>query len=224
MPEPKLIVIGAGGFAREAAWAASGASKPWEVIGFCDDNTSSHGQVLNGVPVLGGLDRLADYPTARVVIAIGNPRTRRAVVAKLGDTMSDRFATVIHASAQVSADASIAAGSIICANVSITCQVTIGAHSIVNLNSTIGHDTVIGDYCTLAPLVGCSGAVTLGDGVEIGTGAVVRQGISVDDGGMLGMGGVLTKDVGVNELWLGNPAAYRRDLPVWGMPKKAAGA
>ena len=54
----KLVIIGAGGFAREVAWLIEDINKDkkqLDLIGFIDENEANHGKVLNGYPVLGGL-------------------------------------------------------------------------------------------------------------------------------------------------------------------------
>ena len=43
-------------------------------------------------------------------------------------------------------------------------------------------------------------------GVSIGANATIISGITIDNYALIGAGSVLTKSVGKNELWLGNPA------------------
>ncbi|MBP8959666.1 MAG: N-acetyltransferase [Bacteroidales bacterium] len=50
------------------------------------------------------------------------------------------------------------------------------------------------------------------DGASIGAGSVILCGITVGKNSMIGAGSVVTKDVPANELWLGNPARYVRDI------------
>lgn len=215
MPKRKLIIVAASGFGREVAWAAREAADPWTDIAFLDDNQALQDTEIVGCPVVGNVASWTRFTDAEFVIAIGAPRVRRSVAQAMELVQRPRWATVIHRSAQISPHVALGEGTIICANVSITTNIAIGRHCIINLNSTIGHDVVLGDYCTLAPMVAMSGNVTLGDGVEIGTGASIRQGLTIGSGSLLGMGGVLTKDIAQDGLWMGSPAAFRRELPEW---------
>lgn len=44
------------------------------------------------------------------------------------------------------------------------------------------------------------------DGATIGANVLVRPGVRVGKGALIGIGAVVTKDVGPNEVWFGNPA------------------
>ena len=46
----------------------------------------------------------------------------------------------------------------------------------------------------------------LDDLVEVGTNATLREKLVVKEGAMIGMGAVLTKDVEINHVMIGNPA------------------
>ena len=89
-----LVIVGAGGFARETAQAvraarASGTGP--ELLGHLDDDPALHGGAVDGVPVLGGCELvhalLRDRPGLRVVVCVGSPRdyaVRARLVRRLG--------------------------------------------------------------------------------------------------------------------------------------------
>lgn len=208
----KLLVIGSGGLGREAVWAARESREGWNVVGFLDDSDQTAGQRICDLPILGRIDDWVRFADHHFVVAIGAPRSRRAIVARMSQAGSPQFGTIVHSNVAMSNYVNVGAGSMILSHVSITTQVSVGRHVIVNLNSTIGHDCVIGDFTTFAPLVACSGAVVIEPGVEIGTGAAIRQGLCLGSGSMLGMGSVLTKNLPSDRLWMGNPAVERREL------------
>ena len=52
-PRP-LLLVGAGGLAREVLAAVRLQPSEWKPIGALDDDPSKHGADLDGVPVLGG--------------------------------------------------------------------------------------------------------------------------------------------------------------------------
>jgi UDP-2-acetamido-3-amino-2,3-dideoxy-glucuronate N-acetyltransferase len=49
-------------------------------------------------------------------------------------------------------------------------------------------------------------------GASIGAGSVILGGITIGENAMVGAGSVVTKDVPANELWLGNPAKFVREV------------
>ncbi len=50
------------------------------------------------------------------------------------------------------------------------------------------------------------------DGASIGAGSVILGGITIGKNAMIGAGSVVTKSVPENQLWLGNPARYIREI------------
>ncbi len=53
-------------------------------------------------------------------------------------------------------------------------------------------------------------STTVGDGASLGSGAVILGGLRIGSGALIGAGAVVTRDVGDNEVVLGNPARLRR--------------
>lgn len=208
-----LVIIGASGHGLDTYWLAEACG--YHVVGFLDDGPRPAGDQVLDRPWLGRSDDFVRFPDAELVVAIGNPRARRAVVARLEAAGQPRFATLVHPSVTVGRFVTIAPGCMITAGAQLTIDVNIGRHTIINLNATVAHNARLGAFVTLAPMVAISGNVTLADGVEIGTGASVRQGLTLGAGAMLGMGGVLTRALENDVLYVGNPARFMRALPAW---------
>lgn len=206
----ELVIIGGGGFGREACWLAEAAG--WTVLGFLDDDPAAAGSQRLEKPVLGVIGDWTRYSDAEFVVAIGSPRTRLKVVEKMSDQAEPRFATIVHPSAQMSRFVSLREGSLVAAGCILTTDIAIGRHCIIDRSVTVGHDCRLGDFVTIAPLVAVSGHVTMGNYVEVGAGALIRQGISLGEGSMVGMGGVVLKSVGSREVVVGNPARLLKTL------------
>jgi len=177
-----LAIIGHGGFAKEvAAWA----SRTY-VCSFYVENEYAG----NGALPLSKLDT-----NHKVVIAIGDPKTRRRIAEQL--PKETNYATLIHPSAQIidNKDTYIHKGSIICANVVITNDVVIGEHSHINLGATIGHNCRIGKFNTLSPSVNVSGNVTTGSCVYLGTNCAIKEKMNITSNVTIGMGSTVIGDV-----------------------------
>ena len=207
-----LVIVGGGGLGREVLWLAQDSVDRWNVIGVLDDAEELQRQTLCSVPVLGPVADWKKHPKANFVIAIGAPRARRAVEAKMSAAGTPRFATLIHPSVRMSRFVEIGEGSIVAAGCILTTQIRIGRHNILDRMVNVAHDCVLGDFCTVSPLVPIGGNVTLDEGVWVGAGASVRHGGRMGSGSMAGMGAVVVKDVEPNQLVVGNPAKVLKQL------------
>jgi sugar O-acyltransferase (sialic acid O-acetyltransferase NeuD family) len=212
-----LVIVGAGGFAREAAavvHAINDVRPTWRLLGFVDDDPALHGTTRSRLPILGGLDRLAEMPETQVVVGVVSPRhftARAQVVERLGLPES-RFATLIHPSAQIGAGCQIGPGSVLLAQVALTTDAILGAHVLVMPQAVITHDDMIGDYTTITSGVRLGGGVVVGEGAYLGSGSIVRELVTVGAWSLIGMGAVVLRDVPPGEVWVGNPARHLRSV------------
>lgn len=212
----KLVLVGAGGFGRETADAVHamntcGAS--WQLLGYLDDNPVLQGTFINDTPVLGGISEVKNLPDTSFVVCTGRPDnyvSRPGIVDRLG-LSADRYATIVHPTAAVSASSRIGPGSVLLANVVLTAAVIIGSHVAVMPHVALTHDDVIGDFATIASGVLLGGHVRIGKGAYLGAGALIREGLNVGKRAMIGMGSVVLDDVPEEEVWIGAPARYLRN-------------
>lgn len=213
-----LLLIGAGGFARETAEAVraiNAAGPAWNLLGFLDDRPELSGTVVTGVPVVGPIERAHDHPGARLAICTGRPddyASRRAIAERLGLEHA-RYATLVHPTATVSPSCTLGPGSVLLAHVDLTADVVVGRHVAVMPQVVLTHDTRIGDWATIASGVRLGGGCRIGEGAYIGAGACVREGVTVGDWAMVGMGSVVTRDVPSKRLWYGAPARDAAPAP-----------
>lgn len=210
-----LVIVGAGGFARETAAAVQALNDvqpTWRLLGFLDDNRVLHGTRVSGVPVLGSSARLSDYPDAAVLVCVGNPRdplVRARVVDRLG-LPADRYATLVHPAAHVGAGSLVGPGTVLLAGVTLTADVTVDAHVAVMPQVVLTHDDRVESFATIASGVRLGGGVTIRRGAYLGAGALVREGLTVGARSLVGMGSVALVDVPPGEVWAGNPARFLR--------------
>ncbi len=208
---PKLVIIGAGGFAREVAWLVEDINKDkkqWDLIGFIDENEANHGKVLNGYPVLGGFDFLTNKSINEqlyAVCAVGNSSARLKLTKK-AIHCGLKFTNVIHPSVKISEHVKMGTGNIICAHSIISVNVFIGDHVSINPRCGIGHDVVIEDFSTLYWDINLSGNVRVNTGCEIGTKATLIPGITVGEWSIIGAGAVVVRDIPPHCTAVGVPA------------------
>ncbi|HEV2786532.1 MAG TPA: acetyltransferase, partial [Solirubrobacteraceae bacterium] len=214
MSATDLLIMGAGGFARETAEAvhAVNALRPtWRLRGFLDDDPARHGTTAGGLPILGGADLVHEHPDAAVLICTGRPDnylSRRRIAARL-DLPEERYATVVHPTASVGRSCRIGRGSVLLAHVDVTADVEIGRFVAVMPQVVLTHDVRIDDWSSLAAAVRIGGACQIGQEVYLGGGSCLREGISIGRRAMVGLGAVVVDDVPPERLWYGSPARAR---------------
>lgn len=209
MNKKPLVILGAGGFAREAfSWLPH---DHYQVEAFYSDK-AEQGQNLFGVPVLADLE---PFRGAEFLIAVGDPQVK----VKLHNLAASRHGLklcdpIIHPTAVVGWDCRVGRGSIVCPQAVLTTNVELGLGVLVNLGVTIGHDSEIFDFATLSPGANVSGNCKVGQQAYIGTNACLREGIGVEAFATVGMGAVVVKNVPRGTTWVGNPARQRSVVPV----------
>ena len=209
-----VVIIGAGGFGREVLEIFKDQNKikpKWNIVGFIDDDKTISGKMINGFPVLGGLDWLKVHTVENLacVCAIGVPETRKQIIARL-QKIGVKFCNAIHPSVIMSEFVELGEDVIICAGSILTVNIKIGDHVHIDTNCTIAHDVVLGNYCRLSPGVRINGHDRLGEGVFVGSGATLVQEVSVDSWATIGAGAVVTDDISANVIATGVPAKIIR--------------
>lgn len=219
-----IVIFGAGGFAREVLQvildlnAQSPKSPPWEPLGFIVDPTYAGKNLVHGLPILGGVDWLAENPQTSIVIAVGSSAARLQIAQRIEAACQNPFASLVHPRAWIGRQVAIGHGSVVCAGCMITTDIQIGRHVHVNIGSTVGHDASLRDFVTINPGVNISGNVTLNEGAEIGTGSVLIPGTTVGEWSIVGASSVVTKSLDPNVTAVGVPARVIKFRPAgWQM-------
>jgi sugar O-acyltransferase (sialic acid O-acetyltransferase NeuD family) len=211
--DPRLIIIGAGGFGREVLnWARDVATKSsqWRVFGFLDNNRDALAGYHVDCEILGDPDSFQPQLSDLFVCAIANPVTRLNVCRKISEK-GGQFTTLIHPLAILGSRCTIGPGSIVCPYTVLTTNVTLGSHVILNTHCCIGHDAILGDGCTLSPNGAVGGNAVLGVGVFMGMHSAVLQRVHVGDRAVIGAGSVAFRKVAAGTTVVGVPA--KRILP-----------
>ena len=120
----KLVIIGAGDFGREVAWLAeriNAQSPEWELLGFVDDSPAVQDQTVDGYPVLGTTQWLAQQTQELfVVCSIGTGRVRKKVMERVLQQENLHPAALVDPAAIIGRDVQIGEGCIVCAGTVLT--------------------------------------------------------------------------------------------------------
>jgi sugar O-acyltransferase (sialic acid O-acetyltransferase NeuD family) len=209
MSARNLVIVGIGGVGRALGVfveEAHEARAKWNLLGYVDDEAGSEGRVVGGKRVLGPIHRLIDFAPVDVLVAVGNPLTRRAVVRRLSELDGLEFPVFLHPDAYVPSGVVAGEGTIVYPGARVDPDTRIGSFVLLNMNSTVGHDSTIDDFVTLAPGVSIGGSVNVEEAVDIGIGASCKQGLRLGAESRVGAGAAVISDVGSGETVVGVPA------------------
>jgi sugar O-acyltransferase (sialic acid O-acetyltransferase NeuD family) len=210
-----LLLIGAGGFARETielVRAANRVAPTWELLGVLDDDPAKHGSSVLGVEIIGPSEAAHDHPNALVTACVaspGDPLRRLRLVYRL-ELGPERYATLLHPSAVIPDSATIGPGSVLHAGAILTADVSIGAHVAIMPAVVLTHDDIVEDGVSFGAGVRVAGNVTIERGAYVGAGALLREQLVIGAGAVVGMGAVVTRPVPPGEVWIGAPARRLR--------------
>jgi sugar O-acyltransferase (sialic acid O-acetyltransferase NeuD family) len=204
----RVLIVGAGGHGQVAAdilLRCAEAGGRVELVGFVDENPSSTGRRILGIPVIGTVEHVTAIPHDALVIAVGD-NAARARLFQAMEAAGEEFATLCHPAAVVSPDAQVGPGCMICAGVVVGTGSVIGADVILNTACTVDHHNRIDDHSHIAPGVHLGGDVTVGIGALIGIGAVVMPSRRVGDWSVVGAGALVHRNVPSRVTVAGVPA------------------
>jgi sugar O-acyltransferase (sialic acid O-acetyltransferase NeuD family) len=211
MPPTPLLLIGAGGFARETlelVRAINRETPTWIPIGLLDDDPALSGRRIHDIPILGDCATALAHREALVVACVASPDDplrRLRLTSRLGLPL-ERYATLVHPQAVIAETAAIGPGSVVHANVTLTADIRLGAHVAAMPSVVLTHDDVVEDGVTFGAGAKVSGGVTIESGAYIGAGALLREKLTIGAGALIGMGSVVTKSVPPSDVWHGSPA------------------
>jgi sugar O-acyltransferase (sialic acid O-acetyltransferase NeuD family) len=207
----KVLILGAGGFARELYWYVKDKERDAEVA-FFDDVNGRRSLAIGGreVRVVASTDELAALGAGwGFLMGVGTPGAKRTLLEKAARARLAPLPTLVHPLAYV-ADARLGVGGAVAPGARITTNIVVGDHVLVGVNATIGHDTTIGDCSTLNPGCQVSGNVTVGPDVLIGTGAAVREKVAIAASVVVGAQACVVRDLTEPGTYVGVPC---RRLP-----------
>lgn len=212
-----LVIVGAGGFAAEAAWVVEDSNSAdsarrgrprLKLIGFVVYDPSGYPGEVYSYPVIGSPEGFAATATGRKIFyfcAVGDNRIREQEVRRV-ELLGWTPATLIHPSAVISRNAKIGHGSYLGPCSVVGPQVYIGDHVQIHANVSIGHDSVVQNYSQVCPGARVSGKCSIGQRAVLGSNAVVVPGVVVGESAVVGANSLAVRAVDPFTTVIGVPA------------------
>jgi sugar O-acyltransferase (sialic acid O-acetyltransferase NeuD family) len=224
MRPKRIVVIGAGGMAREIEEAIrriNRDTRQYDFLGYVVSDRSCLRPSDTCDQVLGELSWLTDHRNSidALAIGVGTPHLRLKLAAEARHLLPGiEWPTIIHPTAVIDLDsAKLAHGCFVGAGVVATVNITLEAFALCNFGCTLGHEAQIGPCSVINPGAHISGGVLLGASVLIGCGAQILQYLHIGDGAVVGAGAVVTRNVAEGVTVVGVPA---RPMNVLRTPEK----
>ncbi|MCR5414877.1 MAG: NeuD/PglB/VioB family sugar acetyltransferase [Kiritimatiellae bacterium] len=205
----KLLIVGAGGFGREAwgmALESLGYGSEFKVKGFLDAKADALDAFAGYPPVVGDPATYVPQEGDVFITALGSISARRRCVAAL-EGKGAEFATLVHRSAFLGPNVTVGEGSLIAPGVSLTADVMVGRHADIFHNTSVGHDSQIGDFAHIYAQCAIGGGVKVGSGASVYPGSVVVPRRRIGEDSTVGAGSCVFLDVPSATTVHGNPAA-----------------
>jgi sugar O-acyltransferase (sialic acid O-acetyltransferase NeuD family) len=205
-----MIVIGAGGFAKELLEILVS-----EKYGLNERNLYFFDNINPKTNLFGKFKILKNYEECSGLIkshdvhfcyGIGNPYLRK----KLGSefiSLGGQCVSVVSSESSIgSFNTEIGLGTTILGNAQITNNVKIGIGCLIYMNTSITHDVEISDFVEISPGVTITGNCKIGEFTSIGANATLLPGVKIGSNCIIGAGSVVTKNVANNCMVKGVPA------------------
>lgn len=205
-----LVIIGSGGHACCMLDVAQLAG--FSTIGFID-RTRGEGELVQGLPILGGDELLLDETFIRehrIAVGIGNPAVRRRYGELLLKQQADCPA-IVNPSSFVSPHATLGSGVLLMGMNAVNHGARLDDFTALDWQVTIGHGARLGRAVFAGPGSRVAGDVSCGDEVYLGLGCQVIEKVKIGRGTLIGAGSTVTRDIPEQVVAVGSPAKVIRE-------------
>jgi len=203
-----LIIIGAGGYGREAFTLAKnsfGYNQEFIVKGYLDSNLNALKDLPNYPPILDTLENYKVKSDDVFICAIGNLDRRKKTISEIL-SKGGEFINLIHTSVHLGDNVNLGTGIFIAYDVVISNDTTIDNYVLINSRALVGHDCHIGMFSSIGVYTFVGGGVNIGKECNVHSKSTVMNNLKIGNFSNVGMGSVVIRNVKEHSTVFGNPA------------------
>ncbi|MBV7568655.1 MULTISPECIES: NeuD/PglB/VioB family sugar acetyltransferase [unclassified Pseudomonas] len=189
-------------------------SVPNQEFAFLDNDPAKQGTLFYGIPVVGGLDRVAELKgddVRFVNLITGSTTTRYQTTCQIVEA-GGQLGNFLHPAIDLTMTR-MGVGNYLQEGVILQAEVSIGDNSSIHMGALIAHESHVGNSVFIAHGVSVSGCCEIGDGTFIGTNASILPRTRIGRWATIGAGAVVTKDVPDYAVVVGNPGKVIKTNP-----------
>ncbi len=194
----RLVVIGAGLGATQVLDILLN-DEGRQAVAVVDDDRERFGDVVEGVPVVGGIDRalalFAEGAFDAAVISISTSVPARTRLRERCGQAGLPLVNVIDRTARIASGVQMGTGNVICANCHFGVGTVVGDNNFISAYNSFDHHSELGSDISTGPGCMTSGLVKLGDRCRLGTGVFIEPHVTVGAGAQIASGAVIVGSV-----------------------------
>ena len=194
----RLVIIGAGLGATQVLDILL-HDDGQQAVALADDSRERFGEVLDGVPVIGDLERAVALfeqdAFDAVVISISTSIPARTRLRQRCEQAGIPLANVIDPTVRIASGVQIGNGNVICAYCMIGVGTVVGDNNFFSAYNSFDHHSELGSDISTGPGCMTSGLVEIGDRCRLGTGIFVEPKVVVGAGAQIASGAVIVGSI-----------------------------
>jgi len=203
----KLIIIGAGGFAKSIIESIN--TTELKVIGFLDSYKQGDHQ---GFPILGSkLGDIANNSSYVYFVAIGDPSCRANWIKELNLNSLPQI-NIVDKTALISPTVDLGNGIYIGKMCIVNSDTKLADGVVINTRSLIEHGNNIGYCSNISTNVVLNGDVSVGDLTFVGSCSVVNGQLTIGNESIIGSGSVVIRDIPSKVVVAGTPTRLIKEI------------
>ena len=198
---PKVAVFGAGLGATQVIDILRAANSALPVA-VCDDDVTRWAEEVEGVPVVGGAERMAelfgDSAFDAAVISISTSIAARTRLRRLCTDAGVPLINAIDPTARITSGVTFGTGNVVCAHCHFGVGTTVGDNNFFSAYNSFDHHNRLGSDISTGPACASSGLVEIGDRVRLGTGIYIEPHVHLGDDVEVASGSTIVSSVPAN--------------------------